>query len=233
MNSGVPNSDDEQRRRRRDEDALHGGASLGPGASRSPSTTAARRRGWTPSPARRRPARSSRAQQRRRRASASGHVHRLPRRPDPRARAPSASRPRRPAPTDDELVDAEPDGEPADRVVLGVATRRRARASRRAPPRSGAPPAHAPRARVERGAHRLGVGVVGVVDDGHAVGALGDLHPPAAARPRRGQSAAATCVERHARARAATAAAASAFATWCSPCSRSVHLARARRACAA
>ena len=31
-------------------------------------------------------------------------------------------------------------------------------------------------------AHRLGVGVVGVVDDGDAVGALGDLHAPLARR---------------------------------------------------
>ena len=38
--------------------------------------------------------------------------------------------------------------------------------------------------RLERGAHRLGVGVVGVVDDGDAVGALDDLHAPARLRRR-------------------------------------------------
>ena len=37
---------------------------------------------------------------------------------------------------------------------------------------------------VERGAHRVGVRVVGVVDDGDAVGPLDDLHPPAADRSR-------------------------------------------------
>ncbi len=31
---------------------------------------------------------------------------------------------------------------------------------------------------LDRGAHRVGVGVVGVVDDPHPVGAVGDLHPP-------------------------------------------------------
>ena len=36
--------------------------------------------------------------------------------------------------------------------------------------------------RLERGPYRLRVGVVGVVDHGHAVGPLGDLHAPAAAR---------------------------------------------------
>ena len=36
----------------------------------------------------------------------------------------------------------------------------------------------------EGGAHRVGVGVVGVVDEGDAVGALDDLHPPAADRAR-------------------------------------------------
>ena len=39
-----------------------------------------------------------------------------------------------------------------------------------------------PGQRGQGGAHRLGVGVVGVVDDGDAVGAPGDLHAPAAAR---------------------------------------------------
>ena len=39
--------------------------------------------------------------------------------------------------------------------------------------------------RLQRGLHRLGVGVVGVVDDDRAVGALADLHPPAAGRARR------------------------------------------------
>ena len=47
--------------------------------------------------------------------------------------------------------------------------------------------------RGQRGAHRLGVGVVGVVDDGDAVGAADDLHAPAAAgsgrRQRRGDVA--------------------------------------------
>ena len=40
---------------------------------------------------------------------------------------------------------------------------------------------------VEGGAHRLRVGVVGVVDDQHAVVPLGQLHPPPRTRPSGGQ----------------------------------------------
>ena len=43
------------------------------------------------------------------------------------------------------------------------------------------------RQRLDRGAHRIGVGVVGVVDDEHPVGALAHFHPPPAARGRRRQ----------------------------------------------
>ena len=49
--------------------------------------------------------------------------------------------------------------------------------------RAGAGPADRGQ-RLQRGPHRLRIGVVGVVDDDHAVGALGQLHPPA--RPRTG-----------------------------------------------
>ena len=71
----------------------------------------------------------------------------------------------------------EPHGEPADRVVLGQRRRRRARASRPAPPRCAGRRPSATRV-FERGAHRLGVGVVGVVDDGEAARRLGA--PPCA-----------------------------------------------------
>ena len=86
----------------------------------------------------------------------------------------------------------------------------------RAPPDPPPAPARPTTSGLERGPHRLGVGVVGVVDDGHAVGAVGDLHPPAAARRRRPTAAAATASSGRPSASAA-AAAASALATWCSP----------------
>ena len=62
------------------------------------------------------------------------------------------------------------------------ATGRPARASRRGPPRSGGArrPVSDRAQRLESGAHRVGVGVVGVVDDGDTVGAFVDLHPPPA-----------------------------------------------------
>ena len=79
--------------------------------------------------------------------------------------------------------------------------------------------------RLERGPHRLGVGVVGVVDDGDAVGPLGDLHAPAADRARPRRAASATCATSSVDPAPSTAAAtASALATWCSPrsCRRDV-----------
>ncbi len=46
-----------------------------------------------------------------------------------------------------------------------------------------APAAGHPHERLQSRPHRVGVGVVGVVDDAHAVGAVGDLHAPAAHGP--------------------------------------------------
>ena len=108
-------------------------------------------------------------------------------------------------------------GQPADRRRARRRRRRRARASRRAPPRCGARRSAAiARERLERRAHRVGVGVVGVVDDGDAVGALGDLHPPAAGRAGRPSAAATASTVRPSS--SATAATARALPTWCSPC---------------
>ena len=86
-------------------------------------------------------------------------------------------------------------------------------------PEDGDPPLpRHPGQRGQRGPHRLGVGVVRVVDHGDAVGPPVDLHPPPAARlgsrQRGGDSAGAMP-----RARAAPAAD-SALATWCSPTTR-------------
>ena len=83
----------------------------------------------------------------------------------------------------------------------------------------GAPAAAQRGEGAQGGGHRVGVGVVGVVDDGDAVGAVGHLHPP----PGRGRG-------RRERRRhglgappssPATAAAASALPTWWAPTSRS------------
>ena len=75
--------------------------------------------------------------------------------------------------------------------------------------------------RPQRGGHRLRVGVVGVVDDEHAVRPLGDLHPPPATAARPRPSAAATAGSGMPSS-SATAAAASELPTWCSPCTASV-----------
>ena len=108
--------------------------------------------------------------------------------PAPRA-APSAMAAGRRADRD-QHVDAErrPRRRPPRRCSRR-ASARRARASRRARRRCAgrcAPPIAGQR--LERGAHRVGVGVVGVVDDDQAVGAL--VRAPSASgdgRPRRGQ----------------------------------------------
>ena len=102
--------------------------------------------------------------------------------------------------------------------------RRRVRPSRRAPPscaaRRPAPAVGHPGQRLQPGPHRVRVGVVRVVDDGHAVGAgarpacgaaTPDPPPPAPRPPAR----------RLAPHSSATAAAHSALDTWWSPCTAS------------
>ena len=83
-----------------------------------------------------------------------------------------------PLPHRHELVDAEPRGIRPHGRVLGVAVvAELEHASEHGPAAPG--DAHGGDG-VEGSAHRVGVGVVGVVDDEHAVGPLGELHPPAA-----------------------------------------------------
>ena len=81
---------------------------------------------------------------------------------------------------DDQARDARPAGQSAHLLVLGGG--RRAELEHLAEHGPGPPPARHRRQRRQRGPHRVGVGVVGVVDDGDPVGALDHLHPPPAAR---------------------------------------------------
>ena len=122
-------------------------------------------------------------------------------------------------------------GPAADPFVLGARSGRPARASRRGPPRCGgrARSVADGAQRLERGAHRVGVGVVGVVDDDHPVGSLGDLHPPAARRPRPPTEPATTCVERPGRTRGPRQRRRAALPTWWAPLSRSGTSAPTRR----
>ena len=97
-----------------------------------------------------------------------------------------------------ELGDVETHGQSANSVVLlaaglaqlaHLAEHRDGAGVWSAAPRDG-------RERLERGPHRVGVGVVGVVDHQDAVGALVLLHPPAGGVGRRGQRGR-HVVERH------------------------------------
>ena len=140
-------------------------------------------------------------------SSTSGHRARRRRGRSPaRADRDAAGRRRaaRPAPPTSACAAAAPSPSSA----IGPST-----AQRRARPR---PPVLQRIAQRERGAHRLRVGVVRVVDHGHAVRPLGDLHPPPrdAAAPRRARPRPPAAASPSS---SATAAAASALPTWCAP----------------
>jgi hypothetical protein len=79
---------------------------------------------------------------------------------------------------DHQVVDVQAHGQPADGVVLGLGGVPELAHLAEDGHRAGRPPTAADGGeRLEGGPHRVGVRVVGVVDDDHAVGPLADLHP--------------------------------------------------------
>ena len=151
-----------------------------------------------------------------------GHQHRLLA-PRPRSRSGAASCDRRvpPSPTTTSRSTPSRDGQPADRVVLGVGRVAELEHLAEHRHRCGAPRPRPSRPAPAARPHRVGVGVVGVVDD-HAR-RRGARAPPSAS----GDAGCAVAEQRAATSASGMPSASGhrggggAFSTWCSPVSRS------------